>query len=261
MRRTRPVRSRTQGAGSNHKNLPWFAVEPPGHGIGRSRSGLTTKIHQAVDGHGRPLAMIVTGGQRNDGAMLADVLGEIRVPRIGQGRPRTRPDAVIADRAYATGVIRTELRRRGIKAVIPDKKDQIAARRRRGSRGGRPYGLDTDAYRGRNVIERYFALAKQWRGIATRFDKLAITYRAGVTLCAILTWARLLGDTPWTLRGGAPLGTPPLRSCNQPTATGRAPIWRVAGAAQQLPALSSKSPDPPHTPVSGRVSSLRPAAS
>lgn len=196
MRRTRPVRSRTQGAGSNHKNLPWFAVEPPGHGIGRSRSGLTTKIHQAVDGHGRPLAMIVTGGQRNDGAMLADVLGEIRVPRIGQGRPRTRPDAVIADRAYATGVIRTELRRRGIKAVIPDKKDQIAARRRRGSRGGRPYGLDTDAYRGRNVIERYFALAKQWRGIATRFDKLAITYRAGVTLCAILTWARLLGDTP-----------------------------------------------------------------
>jgi transposase len=140
--------------------------------------------------------MIVTGGQRNDGAMLTEVLAQIHVPRNGRGRPRTRPDAVLADRAYATGVIRTELRRRGIKAVIPDKRDQIAARKRRGSKGGRPPGLDTVAYKGRNVVERFFALAKQWRGIATRFDKLAITYRAGVALCAILTWVRLLGDTP-----------------------------------------------------------------
>lgn len=140
--------------------------------------------------------MIVTGGQRNDGAMLTQVLAEIHVPRIGIGRPRTRPDAVIADRAYATGVIGSELRRRRIKAVIPDKRDQAAARKRRGRRGGRPPGLDVDAYKGRNVVERFFALAKQWRGIATRFDKLAITYRAGVTLCAVLNWTRLLGDTP-----------------------------------------------------------------
>lgn len=90
----------------------------------------------------------------------------------------------------------TELRRRGIKAVIPEKRDQAAARTRRGQRGGRPPAFDANAYRDRNVIERFFALAKQWRGIATRFDKLAITYRAGITLCAILTWVRLLGDTP-----------------------------------------------------------------
>lgn len=135
--------------------------------------------------------MIVTGGQRNDGAMLTEVLAQIHVPRTGPGRPRTRPDAVIADRAYATGVIRTELRRRGIKTVIPVKRDQAAARKRRGSTGGRPPGLDAAAYKSRNVVERFFALAKQWRGIATRYDKLAITYRAGVTLCAILTWVRL----------------------------------------------------------------------
>lgn len=140
--------------------------------------------------------MIITGGQRNDGAMLTDVLSEIHVPRLGCGRPRTRPDAVLADRAYATGVIRSQLRRRGIKTVIPDKRDQAAARKRRGSRGGRPPAFDEVAYKGRNVVERFFALAKQWRGIATRFDKLAITYRAGVTLCAILTWVRLMGDTP-----------------------------------------------------------------
>ena len=188
--RTRPARTRTQGAGANHKKLPLTEVEPPGHGIGRSRGGLTTKIHHAVDGRGRPLATIVTGGQRNDGAVLAQVLAEIHVPRTGGGRARSLPEAVIADRAYATGVIRTELRRRRITAVIPEKRDQIAARARRGSRGGRPPRLDEQAYRGRNVVERYFALAKQWRGLATRYDKLAITYRAAVTICAILTWLR-----------------------------------------------------------------------
>ena len=134
--------------------------------------------------------MVVTGGQRNDGAMLTEVLAELHVPRVGPGRARTRPDTVIADRAYATGVIRKELRRRGIKAVIPDKKDQIAARKRRGSRGGRPYGLDAASYRGRNVIERFFALAKQWRGIAMRTDKLARNYRAAIALAATLIWLR-----------------------------------------------------------------------
>lgn len=94
-----------------------------------------------------------------------------------------------------SGVIRGELRRRKIKSVIPVKRDQIAARKRRGRRGGRPPGFDAIAYRGRNVVDRFFALAKQWRGIATRYDKLAITYRAGATLCAVLTWVRLLGDT------------------------------------------------------------------
>ena len=117
--RTRPARSRTQGAGSNHKNLPWHEVEPAGHGIGRSRGGLTTKIHQAVDGRGRPLAMVITGGQRNDGAMLARVLAEIHVPRLGAGRPRTRPDAVLADRAYTSGVTRTELRRAASRPSFP----------------------------------------------------------------------------------------------------------------------------------------------
>ncbi len=140
--------------------------------------------------------MVITGGQRNDGAMLMEVLAEIHVPRLGPGRPRSRPDAVLADRAYATGVIRAELRRRRIKTVIPDKRDQIAGRKRRGRRGGRPPGFDAQAYRGRNVVERSFALAKQWRGLATRYDKLAITYRAAVTISAILTWLRLLGDTP-----------------------------------------------------------------
>ncbi len=110
--------------------------------------------------------------------MLAEVLADIHVPRHGKGRPRTRPDAVIADKAYSSGTIRRQLRSRGIAAVIPEKSDTIAARERRGSRGGRPPKLDTDLYKDRNVVERSFALAKQWRALTTRYDKLAITYRA-----------------------------------------------------------------------------------
>jgi transposase len=134
--------------------------------------------------------MVVTGGQRNDGAMLAEVLADIHVPRLGPGRPRTRPDAVLADKAYSTGVIRDQLRRRGITAVIPLKSDHLAARKRRGSAGGRPPAFDAERYKGRNVVERFFNRAKQWRGLATRYDKLAITYRAAVTIFAIITWLR-----------------------------------------------------------------------
>src|SRR5699024_11815067 len=89
-----------QGATSNYKNLPDQRCEPAGHGIGRSRGGLTTKIHHAVDGNGRPLAVVVTGGQRHDGVILPQVLADIRVPRAGGGRERTRPDAGLAGRAY-----------------------------------------------------------------------------------------------------------------------------------------------------------------
>lgn len=134
---------------------------------------------------------MITGGHRNDGALLEAVLADIRVPRLGAGRPRTRPDAVIADKAYSAGTYRRSLHARGIKVVIPEKSDEIAARKRRGSRGGRPRGLDTTAYRGRNVVERQFALTKQWRGLATRYDKLAITYRAAVVLAACITWSRI----------------------------------------------------------------------
>lgn len=80
--------------------------------------------------------------------------------------------------------------------MIPEKRDTIAARARRGSAGGRPPAFDAGLYRGRNVIERSFSLAKQWRGLATRYDKHATVYRAAVTLCAILTWLRTMGDTP-----------------------------------------------------------------
>lgn len=87
------------------------------------------------------------------------------------------------------------LRDRGIKAVIPEPDDQKGHRKRRGSRGGRPVGLDAADPRNRNVIERQYGRIKQWRGIATRYDKHAIVYRAAVVLNAVIAWAKTLSDT------------------------------------------------------------------
>ena len=89
------------------------------------------------------------------------------------------------DKAHSSRAIRGHLRDRGIVAVIPERSDQIEHRKRRGSAGGRPPVFDADDYKGRHVIERSFCDQRQWRGITTRYDKLAITYRGGTVLRAI----------------------------------------------------------------------------
>jgi transposase len=151
---------------------------------------MSTKVHQLVDGQGRPLVVALTPGQAGDSPMLKPLLSHLVVNRLGPGRPRTRPDAVIGDKAYSSRAIRTELRSGGVRAVIPQPSDQIAHRKRRGSAGGRPPAFDTAIYKGRNVIERSFNDHKQWRGLATRYDKLAAVYRGGVVLRAITIWLR-----------------------------------------------------------------------
>lgn len=164
--------------------------EPLDHALGRSRGGLSTKIHQLVDGRGRPLVVAVTAGQAGDSPMLRWLLAELAVARPGRGRPRTRPDALLGDKAYSSRANRALLRAKQVKTVIPQPDDQIAHRRRRGSAGGRPPAFDPTTYKGRNVIERSFNDHKQWRGIATRYDKHAHVYRGGVVLRAITIWLR-----------------------------------------------------------------------
>ncbi len=164
--------------------------------MGRSRGGLTTKIHQLVDGHGRPLVVLVGPGQAGDAPMFLHLMSHLRIDRVGAGRARTRPERVRGDKAYSSRAIRRHLRERRIVAVIPEPADQQGHRKRRGSRGGRPPMFDRVDYRGRNVVERGFCEVKQWRGLATRYDKLAVTYRGGVVLKTIVTWLRALGDTP-----------------------------------------------------------------
>lgn len=89
------------------------------------------------------------------------MLSDIRVPRVGVGRPRTTPDIVIGDKAYSSRGTRFMLRRRGIKAVIAEPADQQASRKRRGAKGGRPLTFDSQTYKRRNVVERSFSLLKQ----------------------------------------------------------------------------------------------------
>lgn len=101
--------------------------------------------------------------------------------------PSRRP---LADNAYSARAHREHLRARGIKTVIPEPSDQIRNRERRGSRGGRPPAFDAESYRGRNVVERSFNNVKQWRGLATRYDKLAIVYRGAAVLRAITIWLK-----------------------------------------------------------------------
>jgi transposase len=156
---------------------------------------MSTKIHQLVDSNGLPLVTLITPGQAGDSPMLLPLMSQLRVGR-DVGRPRTRPDAVRGDRAYSSRAIRAHLRSRKIKAVIPERDDQKGHRKRRGSRGGRPVELDAADYRNRNVIERHYCHIKQWQGLATRYAKHAITYRAAVVLNAVITWTRQLSDTP-----------------------------------------------------------------
>ena len=89
-------------------------AESEEHAIGRSRGGLTTKIHLLVDGVGRPLVLLLTAGNVNDTTLFGPLLSQLRVPRPGRGRPRTRPDHVLADKGYSSRANRVLLRRRGI---------------------------------------------------------------------------------------------------------------------------------------------------
>jgi transposase len=115
----------------------------------------------------RPIARLISAGQRHDGFLFQQVMDQVRVPRRGQGRPRTRPAAVMCDKAYSSKKNRFYLRKRKIKAVIPEKSDQQANRRRLGAKGGRPPGFDAVRYRDRNTGERCFNLLKQCRAVAT----------------------------------------------------------------------------------------------
>lgn len=117
--------------GDLQKEPPGGVFTGPGdHGLGRSRGGFTTKLHLAVEQGQKPMSIVITAGQRGDSPQFEPVLEKIRVRRAGAGRPRTRPNRVRADKAYASLKNRAYLRRRGIRCTIPDKADQARNRKK-----------------------------------------------------------------------------------------------------------------------------------
>jgi transposase len=136
--------------------------------MGRSRGGLTTKIHAVVDACGLPITLKLTEGQAHDGRSAQDMLGT-----VGRG------DVLVADRAYDSNALRETLIARGAKAAIRAMPNRL-----------KPPRFNRRLYRKRNLVERFFNKLKHFRAVATRYDKRDDNYLASVQLASIRIWMR-----------------------------------------------------------------------
>jgi transposase len=136
--------------------------------MGRSRGGLTTKIHALVDANGLPIALKLTAGQAHDGRSAIDMYATL-----------TAGDVLLADRAYDADALRIEMAARGVWANIPP----MPNRKRR------PV-FSAFLYRYRNLVERFFNKLKHFRAIATRYDKRDDNFLASIQLASIRIWLR-----------------------------------------------------------------------
>jgi transposase len=152
--------------------------------LGRSQGGFSTKLHLRAEGHGRPITVVLTGGERNEQIALEAVLDQGAVGHSGRGRPRLRPRAAACDKGYSSPTARARLRRRHIRPVIPTRKDQPRQR-----------NFDREGYRLRNQVERLINRLKQARRIATRYEKRGENYLAIVHIGMILLWMKPFADT------------------------------------------------------------------
>ncbi|MFC4424871.1 IS5 family transposase [Deinococcus navajonensis] len=148
-----------------------------GEALGRSRGGFGTKIHLRAEGNGLPVAFVLSGGERHEAKFLQPLLEIGSVNRPGRPRPRIRPHRVVGDKGYSYPGIRKYLHARGIRITIPRRKDQ-----------GPDICFNNALYRERNKVERLVNRFKNFRRIATRYDKRAVSYQAWLTIASILMW-------------------------------------------------------------------------
>jgi len=138
--------------------------------MGRSRGGLTSKIHALVDAEGRPVNLRLTGGQIAD-CTQADALTD----DLAEG------DILLADKGYDSNAIRAKAAKRKAWANIPPKANRTGT-----------FSFSSWVYRQRNLVERFFNRIKHFRGIATRYDKRPENYLAAVKLVAARIWCQSL---------------------------------------------------------------------
>jgi len=136
--------------------------------MGRSRGGLTTKIHAMVDAEGRPIRLKLTEGQAHDGRSAADMFGSIGLGNI-----------LLADRAYDSDALRETLRARGAWGNIRPMPNRVT-----------PQLFSPWVYRQRNQVERFFNKLKHFRAVATRYDKRDDNFLASIQLASIRIWLR-----------------------------------------------------------------------
>ncbi|MDR0281274.1 MAG: IS5 family transposase [Paucimonas sp.] len=160
--------------------------EPADHALGRSRGGLTTKIHMLCDANGVPLRFLLSGGQASDISYAEPLLDDVCIPTSKRGRPRKRCRWLLADKGYDADALRRYCDRYRMQPVIP-----LRAMKRK-PKPGLPRLFDRPKYRQRNVIERMFGWLKENRRIVTRFDKLAKSYGAMVSLACVMRCLRHL---------------------------------------------------------------------
>ncbi len=145
--------------------------------MGRSVGGFSTKVHIKAEGFGKPIHFVLTSGERHDVVAFPALLKGGRVKRLLQGRPKHRSRYLVGDKAYSSSEIRQQLRRQGTTPVIPKRSNQ--KRRGRFNRG---------LYRERNLVERLINRLKQYRRVATRYEKYAINYLTMLMIGAIRLW-------------------------------------------------------------------------
>jgi transposase len=137
-------------------------------GLGRSCGGFSSKIHARVDAFGMPLNVMITPGQTADIKRARELVG------------KDICDDLLADRGYDSDAFRSILHEKRIRPVIPGRKNRVC-----------PVEYDQHIYKERNAIERFFGRLKEYRRIATRYDKTAVMFKAGVVIACIFMWLKL----------------------------------------------------------------------
>ena len=153
--------------------------------LGRSRGGFSTKIHVLCEGAGLPISVLLTPGETHESTMLEPLLSSVKI-RGKPGAPRQKFDVVSGDKGYDGASQRATIRQHGSTPVIPHRK------RADGSYPAQAEGFDEEQYKRRNVVERLIGKLKEFRRIATRYDKLAESLRCFVIIGFIRIWTKEL---------------------------------------------------------------------